>query len=199
MNFQKLIDEARNNKDIVFLKKFLTPAMSWEQCVNCIHYNYNSDNNQNRHIERFINRQDGSTSNIFAYRHLNLCIFNIVENDLNIFQQVEPILNNFNFNKSKYNSRILIDLVGNESKYNIHKDKTDGISWQQLGTMEWRVFGDVDGEYEKPLDLDKDLSYLKYKSYIFEPGDIIFIPKGVVHQVIVEEPRASILLNSGEY
>ena len=25
--------------------------------------------------------------------------------------------------------------------------------------MEWRVFGDVDGEYEKPLDLDKDLSY----------------------------------------
>jgi quercetin dioxygenase-like cupin family protein len=34
-----------------------------------------------------------------------------------------------------------------------------------------------------------------YESYILNPGDILFVPSGIVHQVVITEPRASILFN----
>ena len=45
---------------------------------------------------------------------------------------------------------------------------------------------------ENPPPTDSDQPY---ESYILNPGDILFVPGGIVHQVVVTEPRASILFN----
>ena len=167
-----LISEARKNMDIVHIKNIFSPIFDWSDIIFSINDYFNSDYSGPEHdSDRFLTKLNGEKTNVFAYKNLNLCLFNFLENNEKINKKFYDFTNSMNILKEKTGSRALIDLVGNASQYNIHKDLNDGISFQQLGKMEWRVFGDIEGPCEHPLDLNNDLSYLPYKSYIFEPGD----------------------------
>ena len=61
-----------------------------------------------------------------------------------------------------------------------HNDPWISVVWTCIGKIEWRIY--------------KELYDEQYDSYITEPGDILIIPKGVLHSVIPLEPRMSISL-----
>mgnify|MGYP003342863089 CR=1 FL=1 len=189
-----LISDARKNKDVIHLKNVFIPCFDWNDAIYFISNYFNSDYSGNKqHSDRFLNRYDGKKTNVFVWNNLDLCLYNF--NDEKIFKDIYNFTNNINILKETIFSRALINLAGHEQKYYIHKDLKDNISFQQLGKMEWRIYGNVEGADEQPLNLNNDLSHLPYKSYILEPGDVLFIPKGVAHEVVVNEPRFSILLN----
>ena len=53
---------------------------------------------------------------------------------------------------------------------------------------------DMFARYES-LDSEYNKSDLKYQSYYIEPGDIFYMSPGTIHQVVVEQPRATVLID----
>lgn len=72
-------------------------------------------------------------------------------------------------------NKIPPDFTPSMMQESIHEDPVDGIFIQCVGTTLWQAFYD-DGE----------------KSWYTEPGDLLYIPKHVVHSVKTLEPRAAI-------
>lgn len=79
--------------------------------------------------------------------------------------------------KEVYPASVFVNFVANEYNVPRHCDKRETIFWQCIGKTFWHVYPP---ESEFPV------------SYNLEPGDILYIPKGIDHEVIVKEPRAAI-------
>ena len=99
--------------------------------------------------------------------------------DMNIFLNYNDLLKLFSSatGKNIYPASVFINFISNEYNVPKHHDKRETLFWQCIGKTVWRVYPPSS---EFPV------------SYTLEPGDIIYIPKGVEHEVIIEEPRASI-------
>ena len=119
-------------------------------------------------------------------------IFN-KNNTLFLFEEFKNNFNNFEerVQFKLFTAKAILNFIGNESEYYAHKDFNDVISCQCIGSIEYRIYENIDCEFSKPVNVDK----LNYKSYFMNPGDIIYIPSGTIHQVIVKEPRATILFD----
>lgn len=73
------------------------------------------------------------------------------------------------------------DKMPNNFDYNllepsIHSDPVDGIFFQMIGTVTWRVY------YEDGTE----------ESHVLVPGDVMVVPKGINHSVESMEPRCSL-------
>lgn len=196
MSILNLIEEAKSNRDVVFIQNYFEPFLKWEDVIAYINLEYNSDDINNIQDSRMLKRIDGHETKILAYRHLNLALFDTLNKMPDLHLKIKDFAEEAGFDN--VSSRMLVDIVGNESKYNIHKDKVNIISWHHLGQIEWRIYKDVEGDFGIPLDEFQDLSSHEYKSYIVNPGDILIVPRGTVHQIIVKEPRASIIINDSD-
>lgn len=91
-----------------------------------------------------------------------------------------------------WGAKSLINLAGNENELSIHKDDHNVMSWQCQGSVEYRIYEDTEDDFAVPINPEG----LSYTSYILNPGDIIYIPTGVVHQAIAFEPRATLIIQS---
>jgi hypothetical protein len=90
-------------------------------------------------------------------------------------------------------AKSILNFVAKEHDYYIHKDEHNVLSWQCIGSVEYRLYKNIDD-----LDLEKAESSSTYESVILNPGDIIFLPAGLAHQVVVTEPRATLVFAIGE-
>jgi ribosomal protein L16 Arg81 hydroxylase len=88
-----------------------------------------------------------------------------------------------------FSIKALSNFSGPEENYYIHKDNFDVISFQSTGQVEYRIYGDSFPEYDVPVNITD----LPYKSYILNEGDVVFIPKGIFHQVVVSMPRITFI------
>jgi quercetin dioxygenase-like cupin family protein len=73
----------------------------------------------------------------------------------------------------------LINFVGQQKTIPVHTDSRDSFLWQAIGSVEWRVFETT--EPDSP-----------YQSLTVNPGDMLFVPSGIIHTVFCENPRAGI-------
>jgi mannose-6-phosphate isomerase-like protein (cupin superfamily) len=96
-------------------------------------------------------------------------IFNIEEVDF-ILKEIE----NNNPNNS-YSAHIYISLSKESKTFGKHKDESDVWYWQCIGSTQWEIF-----QFNKTI------------SYILEPGDIIYVPKGIFHDVTPLSSRVGI-------
>ena len=96
-------------------------------------------------------------------------IFNIEEVDF-ILKEIEN--NNPN---NRYSAHAYISLSKESKTFDKHKDESDVWYWQCIGLTEWKIF-----KFNETI------------SYILEPGDIIYIPKGIFHEVTPLSPRVGI-------
>jgi mannose-6-phosphate isomerase-like protein (cupin superfamily) len=95
--------------------------------------------------------------------------FNIEEVDF-ILKEIE----NNNPNNS-YSAHVYISLSKESKTFGKHKDESDVWYWQCIGSTQWKIF-----EFNETI------------SYILEPGDIIYVPRGIFHDVIPLSPRVGI-------
>lgn len=95
----------------------------------------------------------------------------------------------------RFEIKAILNLIGEESEYWVHKDDHEVISWHCQGKMEWRIYSN-----EAEQELWKQEKHMKieapYQSYILEPGDVIYVPTGTIHEVCASEPRASLILQA---
>jgi hypothetical protein len=95
----------------------------------------------------------------------------------------------------RFEIKAILNLIGSESEYWVHKDNHEVISWHCQGKMEWRIYhSEAENELwkqEKNMKIEAP-----YDSYILEPGDVIYVPIGTIHEVVAPEPRASLILQA---
>jgi uncharacterized RmlC-like cupin family protein len=173
-NLLILFNEARENKKPVLLKRFMPDVPSWENFIKNLHNKANSEQlmkyGHGRHLK-----------DIAVYNYLDPFVaFAASMNDENGLKGLDStikLLSNF-LGAEFFNVKSIINFAGHEADYYKHEDPNDVISWHCIGTVEWRIYnGD------------------EYESYHLNPGDIFYCPKGTVHQIVVSEPRASIVLD----
>lgn len=71
-------------------------------------------------------------------------------------------------------AHLYISLTNVCKNFGPHTDEMDVWFWQAKGTTKWQVLG---------------------KEYILNSGDLIYIPKGIEHNVIALTPRAGISMS----
>ena len=179
---------AKQNNDIVFIKNVFPNVPSWDDFINNLDYKYNSKKTIDINDIRFHN-------DVLIYNKLDPISFintNLIDVELDsMVKNSYPVYKIFNeLNIQIICVKSIINFVGNESDYYIHADHHDVISWHCVGQIEWRIYKTLKQQEPPPLTSDEP-----YESYILNPGDILFVPSGIVHQVVVSKPRASILFN----
>jgi len=101
----------------------------------------------------------------------------IVLHDIFNIEEVEFILNEIKNNNpnNNYSHHVYISLSKKSKTFGRHKDKFDVWYWQCIGSTQWKIF-----------ESNENISY------ILEPGDIIYVPRGIFHDVIPLSPRVGI-------
>jgi mannose-6-phosphate isomerase class I len=72
----------------------------------------------------------------------------------------------------------ILNLSNAENVTNRHNDLTHNFYVQCIGSVIWKIYDSI--------------SSMEYKEYTLEPGDAIFVPAGVSHEVVALMPRAAI-------
>jgi hypothetical protein len=196
-----LFKDAQDKTKVVFLKSFIKDNPTWDNFIDSITKKYNDKNLMNpwSNDERYV-QNNGKQTDIFIYNKLDLQVWNVVCPDgnggilgLDSFPEADVFYKYFVevTESDRWGIKSLINFAGCEANYNAHKDLQDVISWQCVDTVEYRIYENFDSEYERPLDV----SNKKYDSYLLEPGDVIFLPKGVIHEVFPHNARATLIMN----
>jgi mannose-6-phosphate isomerase-like protein (cupin superfamily) len=81
------------------------------------------------------------------------------------------------FNKNPSGSLAMISLSSSEKKIHRHEDVTDNLYIQCVGSVTWRLY-------------TKDSE--KFIDYELTPGDVIFVPSGISHEVFPNSARCAI-------
>lgn len=72
----------------------------------------------------------------------------------------------------------ILNLSNAENVTNRHNDLTHNFYVQCIGSVTWKIYDSI--------------SSREYKEYTLQPGDAIFVPAGVSHEVVALAPRAAI-------
>ena len=182
-----LFKEAKQNKQILHIPNMFSIVPTWNQFINNLNYKFN--------IKKTTSLEDFRLHNdVLIYNKLDPVVFNLIHEDINAFD-IPQVLLNLNilkniFQQKTSSAKALLNFVGNESLYYIHADDHDVVSWHCIGQMEWRVYPDLELDLNQPPPTKVNSDYV---SYFLNPGDLLFSPKGIIHQVVIPEPRASII------
>lgn len=180
-DLKKEVVNAINNQTVIFIKSLFNKTPSWNQFIQLIDYaeskDYVSSNIRNDAM--------GFGGNMY----LRIAdVFNPItgKNAENIMPELDFVVDFFNniFDHKSIYSEAYLNFKSNISKTEPHNDDWIAVAWGCEGVTEWQIYNDYFSDKNKE----------KYDSYMMNPGDIIIIPKGVVHCVVPQEPRASISL-----
>lgn len=197
--------QAEKNISCIYLENALPETPSWNDFIRAMDYKYNNPNPElydERDDNSFfvLNKDKNQPTDIFYYNQFDPQYWNAVrfDNKENLFPQTKlfiDLASNVLEDKG-WHIKALMNFVGNETKYSAHKDNHHVISWQCIGKVEYKIYDNIESPVIQSLDdLVKDVSY---KSYILNPGDVIFMPSGVIHEAVVSEPRATLILDRFE-
>lgn len=177
MNKKEILN-LHNNDEVVVIKKIFNDVLNWSDFIKLIDYvsskKYNSSN---------IRKEAISIQNKEFYIRISDVIDPITKKNINnIIPQLDCVVDFFDdiFNQKVNYAECYANLTSNSSIKQAHNDQWTAVAWNCVGSVEWRIYN----------NLDKDI----YQSYILNPGDVIVIPKGILHSVVAKEPRMSISL-----
>jgi mannose-6-phosphate isomerase-like protein (cupin superfamily) len=84
------------------------------------------------------------------------------------------------YGEKEISSFAILNLSSAENVTNRHNDLTHNFYVQCIGSVIWKIY--------------ESIGSTEYKEYTLSPGDAIFVPAGVSHQVTALEPRAAITI-----
>ena len=188
MELRLIFDEARKNKTYAIVKGYNLDTPSWEDSVLNLNYSFKTNVSPGLDHPQVMYNKNDEVVPIISNRRLNIFSLHAIKylsNSLSdhggFFPQTDQIIPELNaaFDDIKiYHGKIHLNLVGDDFQYEIHKDDHDVISWQTNGTVEYRVYEEDEVTYE---------------SITLEPGDLIYMPTGLLHSIVVHEPRTTII------
>jgi hypothetical protein len=185
-----IIEQARNDGTYALIKSAYTSVPVWEDFLDNMNESFLTIKHKEKPVDHRLISQD-----ILVYNNLDPVVFNsLALKDTALYSKAEPVFSIIQDLTGRYHSssKSIINFVGQEIDYWVHIDDNDVISWHCIGTVEWRFYKNIDG-----LELDRsnkeNMENAEYESVVLEPGDLLFVPKGLAHQVVIKEPRASLI------
>ena len=195
---------AEENQECIYVPGAVLDVPGWDDFINALSEKYNNPKISNDDIknynEQFIRNNNGQLTDIMSYNKLDPQFWSAarIDSEINLFpkskyfiEYIKNIIGDYG-----WHIKALINFVGNENEYTAHKDNHHVVSWQCVGNVEYRIYDHIDSEFQVPID--HLLENVPYKSYILKPGDVIFMPAGVIHKAITSEPRATLILDRWE-
>ena len=189
MDLKKIFSESKENKKVALIKAYDLNTPTWEKSVLNLNYAFHNTETTILNKNEAIYNGRGNQSAIKLTEKLNIFSFHSIRyrkgqkhDHGNFLTEVEPIIDRINesFDSSKiYAGKLHLNLLGDGQSYDIHEDDHDVLSWQTNGKVEYRIHD------SKNFDL--------YETYLLEPGDIIYMPSGLIHSIRVIEPRTTII------
>jgi ribosomal protein L16 Arg81 hydroxylase len=130
------------------------PAVSWDSVIGCLNYNVK----EKLHIKSFPN-------------------LGIVLHDCSVIPYVASLLKQFSELDNTVGATVhaYISLLENSDGSGRHKDTSDVLYWQAIGTTKWVVE-------------DKGVTH----SYMLQHNDVIYVPRDMYHTVTPITPRVGI-------
>lgn len=185
------IKSAKKNNTFLHIKNFNSDVPSWDNFINNLNYKYNNNyDNKEKKSTQFLMNENTKTE--ILSQHNLMDTFShysyVFKDGENIFKSgyldgcnhVAKILKNSLIEgNSSIHVTAITNFIKHDKKYEIHSDQTEVINWHCIGKIDWNVY-----------DKDDRCSTLS-----IEPGDLVFIPAGIKHEVIVYEPRASLIFD----
>lgn len=193
--------KAEDALSCIYIENVLPSVPAWEDFINGINYKYKNPNGiGNPLVDVYVKNNGQQTDIAFTNsNHLDPQYHSAVTSDMqtNLFPQTEPLLKMVSdlIENKRWHIKALMNFAGtgSEHEYAAHKDDHHVVSWQCIGKVEYRIYNskDVDAKFGQPVD------HLvgEYKSYILNPGDVIYLPSGLIHKVVTIEPRATLILD----
>ena len=159
---------------VIIVTKYFNQDYSWNNFINSISDGYNLDDLNNR-----IEPSKEVIGKINFWQKLTMTIDNI--NEIN-FPGIEDKVNKLTELHNNLASPTkctgyfgAVSLTNKEPTTGKHSDPVDVIYAQFIGMVTWTIH-------------DED----KNESFVLNPGDIIYVPKSIVHEVTSLTPRAAI-------
>lgn len=175
------MEESNINLSNVFvLKGYFTEDYSWQNFINCINdaYDINNPNNNSDGIREKLGK-------INFWQKLTLTLDNVDETNFSGVEfkshRLAAILSTPDKKRKCTGYFGAVSFTDKEPTTGKHSDPIDVIYCQFVGSVRWDIF------YESGT-----------QSFILEPGDIIYVPKSIMHEVVSLSPRAALSFMFGE-
>lgn len=191
--------KAREEKKVHLEKNLLPNTPQWIDFLNLMTKKYHTphENIWTKHLmtNRLPSGEMGGTD-IMIYGKMDPVIFKAVQysegNYGDNLIDASAMIDFFSPIFPRFEIKAILNFVGGESEYWAHKDDHEVVSWHCQGKMEWRIYPNLKDKNIDHTQVEDE----EYISYILEPGDVIYVPTGMGHQVVTPEPRASLILQA---
>lgn len=159
---------------VVVLTKYFDEDYSWNNFINTISDGYDINNPNNK-----LEGSKEVVGKINFWQKLTMTLDNIDEKNFPGIQDKVSKLTNLHHTLKELTKCTgyfgAVSLTDKEPTTGKHSDPIDVIYCQFIGSVTWTIF-------------DED----KFESFVLNPGDIIYVPKSVMHEVTSLTPRAAI-------
>jgi mannose-6-phosphate isomerase-like protein (cupin superfamily) len=153
----------------------------WEYFINFVDFCYKADWVQQTEDERRRFIESGRLRKGFLQIWGYFTMFaenpnikpEIMVNIDKLYQKIES-----EYGETMRSSFAIVNFSNAENVTNRHNDLTHNFYVQCIGSVIWKIYDALDS--------------LNFKEYTLQPGDAIFVPAGVSHEVVALEPRAAI-------
>lgn len=164
----------------VYLPKFIASYPSqWDEFINYIDFCYQQSDPEQMTIHKEEFMKGGRVRRGFLQIWGYMTIF--AENPKkehfltlgNIYEKIE-----LEMERKKESSFAIVNMSSKENITNRHSDLTHNLYFQCIGSVIWKIY--------------EDETSSNFEEYTLQPGDAIFVPIGVSHEVVSLSPRAAI-------
>jgi hypothetical protein len=176
-----LAEAIKSRRPTVFPKYYSSFPDRWDYFINFIDHGSQQPMPKARQeeIEEGADNSQFRKGLVGFWGHMTILIDRPKED---FFPGLEKIKSNLVsiFNKNPSGSIAIVSLSSSEKKIHRHEDETDSLYLQCVGSVTWRIYV---GDSEECTD------------YELNPGDVIFVPSGISHEVFPNSARCSIVFS----
>ena len=190
--------KARQENKVHLEKNLLPNTPQWIDFLNLMTKKYNNAARQEYDDSWRVKSEDRwiEGTDIMIYNKMDPVIFKAIQYSDGHYGDnlidASPLVDLLSPIFSRFEVKAIINFIGSESEYWVHKDDHEVVSWHCQGKMEWRIYPNLKDKNIDHTQVEDE----EYISYILEPGDVIYVPTGMGHQVVTPEPRASLILQA---
>lgn len=173
-----LLEAIESGSFTVFPKYYPDFADKWDYFINFIDYGSQQPMPEGRQkeLEAGHDNSEFRKGLVGFWGYMTMLIDRPTEDFFPGLKKIKSDLASI-FNKDPVGAIAIVSISSSEKKIHKHEDTTDNIYIQCVGSVTWRVY--VEGS-EKHIDHE------------LGPGDIIFIPSGISHEVFPKTARGAV-------
>jgi hypothetical protein len=179
-----ILQESKEfNKPYLF-KGLLNETPGWQNFIDHIDHQYWNNKiaevPSNPYRERFIR----------GVLFKNPLYLNVVAPKEELYPQINSFFNLFD-QAIPYRGMALSAYVNfaKEQPSEPHFDETDNFYWQCIGKTFWKFYSSEKRSFSESNIDNKSEGYIEFE---VEPGDVVYIPRGMIHDVQTIGPRAAL-------